>query len=161
MKKIHIGILIITIVVPVAVGMISAFLSYKGMAIYATMSKPPLSPPAWVFSVAWTVLYIVMGVASYFVVVSDADSMLKVTAMLLYGVQLVMNFFWSLIFFNWNNYILAFVWLMFMWCLVIVCAWRFYAVKPIAGYLMIPYILWLTFAAYLNLGAYILSGASK
>lgn len=157
MKKIHIVKLIISIAIPLAVGGISAWLTMDGMKIYGTMNKPPLSPPAWVFSVAWTILYIMMGLACYFVWVSEADSSLKVIAFVIYAVQLAMNFMWSIVFFNWNMYLVAFVWLMIMWCLVIYCAVKFFSLSKLATYLMIPYIVWLTFAAYLNLGAYILA----
>lgn len=157
MKKINMGILIITILIPLLVGGISAALSAKGMASYGTMAKPPLSPPSWAFSVAWTILYVMMGLATYFVAVSEADLHTKTIALTIYGIQLVMNFMWSLIFFNWDAYLIAFVWLMIMWCLVIICAIKFYPISKMACALMIPYILWLTFAAYLNMGAYVLS----
>lgn len=157
MRKIRIGTLVLSILVPLLVGAASAALSAKGMASYATMSKPPLSPPAWVFSVAWTILYIMMGLASYFVLVSKVDTRSKVMAMAVYVVQLAMNFMWSIIFFDAQRYTVAFVWLMIMWCVVILCMAKFYRIDRLAGFMMIPYVLWLTFAAYLNLGAAILS----
>ena len=156
MKKIRLLPFIIAVLIPLLVGIVSAMISSKGMAMYGTMSKPPLSPPAWVFPVAWTILYIMMGVASYFVFVSDADSKLKMMALLIYIIQLAMNFMWSIVFFNWKLYLVAFVWLIVMWGLVIICAFRFYGINKAAGYMMIPYIVWLTFAAYLNLGTYII-----
>lgn len=157
MRKISIGVLIIALFIPLAVGGISAALSAQGMSAYGNMNKPPLSPPAWVFSVAWTILYIMMGLASYFVAVSDPGTEGKIMAMTIYAIQLGMNFMWSIIFFNWESYLVAFIWLMIMWCIVILCAFRFFAISRIAGYLLIPYILWLTFAAYLNMGSYILN----
>lgn len=156
MKKIRLLPFIIAVLIPLLVGIVSAMISSKGMAMYGTMSKPPLSPPAWVFPVAWTILYIMMGIASYFVFVSDADSKLKMMALLIYIIQLAMNFMWSIVFFNWKLYLVAFVWLIVMWGLVIICAFRFYGINKAAGYMMIPYIVWLTFAAYLNLGTYII-----
>lgn len=156
MKRISIATLLIAMFIPLLVGGISATISVQGMNMYAGMNKPPLSPPAWVFSVAWTILYLMMGLASYFIIVSENDGG-KVMAFALYAAQLAMNFMWSIIFFNMGNYLLAFVWLMIMWVVVIICAARFYSISRMATYLFIPYILWLTFAAYLNLGAYILS----
>lgn len=149
----------LTLFIPPIIGMISAAISARGMAAYGNMEKPPLSPPAWVFSVAWTILYLMMGLASYFVLVSEASQKIKNTSFLLYGIQLVMNFFWSIIFFRWEMYLGAFIWLILMWILVIICAIRFYRSSKVAGYLLIPYVMWLTFAAYLNLGAVILSKA--
>lgn len=157
MKRVSIGILIISILIPLLVGGISAALSSKGMVNYGTMAKPPLSPPSWVFSVAWTILYFMMGLAAYFVMVSGMDLRTRTIALTFYGIQLAMNFMWSIIFFNRQAYLFAFVWLIVMWCLVIISAVKFFPISKIAGMLMIPYILWLTFAAYLNLGAYILS----
>lgn len=157
MRKLRIGTLIIAIMVPLIIGCISAVLSAKGMNIYGNMQKPPLSPPAWAFSVAWSILYVMMGVASYFVIVAGADSRSKSMAILIYAIQLAMNFMWSIIFFNWGLYMFAFIWLMVMWLLVILCTVKFFGLNRTAGWLMIPYVLWLTFAAYLNLGAWYLN----
>lgn len=161
MKKISVGVLIISLFIPLAIGGISAVLSNQGMTMYGSMSKPPLSPPAWVFSIAWTLLYIMMGISSYFIIISDTNIRSKSMALIIYGVQLAMNFMWSIIFFNLGMYLFAFLWLLAMWCIVIVCAFRFYSINKFSAYLLIPYILWLTFAAYLNLGAYVLSIVSK
>lgn len=159
MRKINIGALIVALIIPLLVGGISAVLSGKGMAAYGSMSKPPLSPPAWLFPIAWTILYLMMGLASYFIFVSEDSSGSKMSALIIYCVQLVMNFMWSLIFFNWEHYMFAFIWLIVMWGLVILCAILFREISRLASYLMIPYILWLTFAAYLNMGAYLLNQA--
>lgn len=157
MRKISIVTLVLSLLIPLLIGGISAALSAKGMATYATMSKPPLSPPGWVFSVAWTILYIMMGLASYFVLVSKVDTNNKVMAIAIYMLQLAMNFMWSLIFFNAERYFIAFIWLMVMWCLVIICMIKFFKIDKLAGSMMIPYVLWLTFAAYLNLGTVIIN----
>lgn len=157
MRKISMATLIVAILIPVIVGGTSAIISSKAMIAYGTMNKPPLSPPAWVFSVAWTILYVMMGLASYFIVMSEASMSKKTTVLILYAVQLIMNFMWSIVFFNWNMYLVAFIWLMIMWCIVIACAVKAYSVSKTATWLLIPYILWLTFAAYLNMGSYLLN----
>ena len=154
LKSFSLSTLIVALLIPLLVGGISAALSSRAMIAYGSMNKAPLSPPAWVFSVAWTILYIVMGLASYYVIMMESDPRIKAVALGIYALQLAMNFMWSLIFFNWRMYLVAFIWLMIMWCLVIVCAFRFYSISKIAGIMMIPYILWLTFAAYLNFGTY-------
>lgn len=156
MKRMNIVALVISILIPLAVGGISAALTSKGMTMYSSMEKPPLSPPAWVFSVAWTLLYIMMGLASYFIIVSEADPRSKAMVLTIYGIQLAMNFMWSIVFFNWGMFLFAFIWLVIMWALVCFCAFRFASISSIAGYLMSPYVLWLIFAAYLNFGAYML-----
>lgn len=157
MGKVHIGALIIALFIPLAVGGISAALSAEGMAAYGNMNKPPLSPPAWLFPVAWTILYLMMGLASYFIFVSESSFGSKSLPLIAYAVQLAMNFMWSIVFFKWGNYLLAFIWLMIMWGLVIWGAILFSRISRLAACLLIPYILWLTFAAYLNMGAYILN----
>lgn len=157
MKRISVGTLILTLFLPLLIGGLSAGLSSKGMALYTTMNKPPLSPPAVVFPVVWLILYLMMGLASHFVLISEAEAGDRMTALILYAVQLAMNFMWSIIFFGWGLYMAAFVWLIVMWCLVIICTIRFFGISKIAAYLLIPYIIWLTFAAYLNLGVSILN----
>lgn len=159
MGKLNIGVLIVAIFMPLAIGGISATLSAEGMVIYGKMSKPPLSPPAWLFPVAWTILYLMMGVASYIIFISESAFRSKSVALIIYMVQLLMNFMWSIIFFNWGYYLFAFIWLIVMWGLVIFCAIHFLRINRLAACLLIPYILWLTFAAYLNMGAYILNKA--
>ncbi len=161
MRKSSIGMLIISLLMPLLIGAFSAMLSSEGMSMYATMRKPPLSPPAWAFPVAWTILYLMMGLASYYVITSTGESGNKNVAITLYLVQLAMNFLWPIVFFNWGMYLLAFIWLMALWCVVIVCAIKFCAIDKMAGCLLIPYILWLTFAAYLNFGTYFLAMKSR
>lgn len=161
MRKISVGTLIFALFIPLLVGAVSAALSRKGMLLYGDMQKPPLSPPPWVFSVAWTILYLMMGLASYFIIVSETDMRAKAMALIIYSVQLAMNFMWSIFFFNMGILLFSFVWLMIMWGIVILCAFRFFPINRTAAFLLIPYILWLTFAAYLNMGSYILNMNTK
>lgn len=146
--------LIKCIILPLAVGAVSGFLCRNGMKEFMSMPQPPLSPPAWLFPVVWTILYALMGSAAYYILVSESKE--RGRALALYGIQLVFNFFWSILFFNVKNYLFAFGWLMAMWLLIIMTALSFYKIKKKAGYLLIPCILWTTFAAYLNYGVYLL-----
>ena len=146
--------MIICIAIPLIVGGLSAVLTMDNMIMFDYVAKPPLSPPAWLFPVVWTILYVLMGLASYFVLISKKPKKQVNTALIFYGLQLVFNFFWSLIFFNLGNYLFAFIWLLALWVLIIITAVKFYNIDKKAGYLMIPYILWVTFAAYLNYGIY-------
>ncbi len=148
--------LIIALLIPLLVGGFSALLT-GGMDTFKILDKPPLSPPSWVFPVAWTILYLLMGFASYLVYTASAPAYKKNNALLFYGIQLFFNFFWSIIFFAWEMYTFAFVWLMIMWVLIIITTVKFWKISKPAGYLMIPYLLWVTFAAYLNLGIAILN----
>lgn len=157
MKKYSILALIIALIIPMVVGGVSSALSSQGMTMYGSLNKPPLSPPAWVFPVVWTILYLMMGLASYYIFISEADRRTKTMALVFYAIQLAINFMWSIIFFNWNEYLIAFFWLLLLWCVVIICAFRFFPINKTAAYLLIPYIIWLTFAAYLNMGTYYIS----
>ena len=146
--------LILCLLIPLAVGGLSAFLTKNSMEIFKTLQKPPLSPPAKLFPFVWTILYILMGLASYIVLTSKKPSTL---GLILYGVQLFFNFFWSILFFNKEMYLVSFIWLVIMWLLILVTTVLFYRNTKFAGYLMIPYLLWVAFAGYLNFGIYLLN----
>ena len=119
--------------------------------------QPPLSPPGWLFPVVWTVLYVLMGIASYLVSVSDAPHEEKARALWTYGIQLAFNFLWPIAFFNLKWYLFAFLWLVILWILILITALRFGRIRKPAGYLLVPYLLWVAFAGYLNLGIYLLN----
>ena len=149
--------LAISIAIPLAVGLVSGFLTRNGMQIFAMVNKPPLSPPAWLFPVVWTILYVLMGVASYLVANEGRDREDVQKALDTYAVQLFFNFAWSIIFFNFGWYLFAFTWLMAMWALIIRMFLQYKKINKTAAYLTIPYLAWVTFAAYLNLGIYLLN----
>ncbi len=148
--------LLISLAVPLAVGGLSALVS-GGMGDYALLDKPPLSPPGWVFPVVWTVLYLLMGYASYLIWEAPADPAQKKKALLLYGLQLAANFIWSPLFFGAGLRLTALLWLVVLWVLILLTIRAFSAISERAGDLLIPYILWVSFAAYLNLGFYLLN----
>lgn len=154
-RTFNIGLLLLALAIPLATGALSAWLTSKSMMAYNSMPKPPLAPPAWLFPVAWTVLYIMMGLASYFVLIAKVEKGQKQFALMLYVVQLVFNFFWSIIFFNLDMPLFAFIWLVMMFVIILVCMIKFCVIDKVAGILMIPYIVWMMFAGYLNMGSYI------
>lgn len=156
-SKVRIFALLTAILIPVLTGLFSSYLTRNDMAIYGTMNRPAPAPPGWVFPVAWTALYIMMGLASYFVFVSDADGETKRKALTAYGIQLLMNFCWSILFFTYSRYLLALIWLLGMWLVILICTVRFYRIHRSAGVMMTLLLLWTTFAAYLNLSCYIMS----
>ena len=150
--KVKIKPLILSLAVPLLTGGLAALLSRNQMGMFDTISKPLLSPPAWLFPVAWTVLYLLMGLASYRVFTARAETAKKNSALLFYAAQLGFNFFWTLIFFNLGAYFFAFFWLVALLALIIITTVKFYGIDKTAAYLMIPYLVWVTFAGYLNLG---------
>lgn len=148
--------LVVCIVIPLAVGGVAALLTMNSMKTFASLNQPLLSPPAWLFPVVWTILYTLMGIASYLVATSDKTYRAR-SALTFYGIQLAFNFLWSIVFFNLEAYWVAFVWLVLLWGLILITTVLFYRISKTAGYLLIPYLLWVTFAGYLNLTIAILN----
>lgn len=149
--------IIFCIAFPLLVGAVSALLSGAMDGFDASLRQPPLSPPGWLFPLVWTVLYILMGICSYIVYESGAPQESIKKAQTFYYMQLAFNFFWSIFFFGFELYAFSFFWLLALLVLTVITAVRFYAQKSSAGYLMLPYIAWLTFAAYLNFAIWILN----
>ena len=148
--------LLINLAIPLGVGGLSALIS-GGMGDFKTMNQPPLSPPGWIFPIVWTVLYLLMGYAAYRVQTSGKDPEQIRKAMRLYGVQLLLNFLWSPVFFGLHWYLVAFFILVALWVMIYLTMLAFSRLDETAGDLLIPYILWVTFAGYLNLGVYLLN----
>ena len=149
--------LIISILIPLAVGGAAALIANGSFKDFETLNKPPLAPPAWAFPAAWTLLYILMGIAAYLVYSSEKYPGRIERALTFYAVQLFMNFCWTLIFFNLKLYLAAFIWLVLLWGAIAGTALLFRFISKPAGWLMLPYLAWVTFAGYLNLGVYILN----
>lgn len=143
------------IALPLAIGVVSALLSADVMGRFGSMNQPPLSPPAWLFPVAWTILYVLMGLASYLLYVArpmtEEVRKLRTRALVLYAAQLVLNFVWTPIFFNGGLYYVAFVILVGMWVLIAALMATAVKVDRRATFLLIPYLVWTTFAGYLNI----------
>ena len=140
--------------IPLAAGGLSALLTRGSMESFEALNKPPLSPPGWLFPVVWTVLFVLMGIASYLAAVAGGPNR---TALTVYGVQLLFNFVWPLLFFRLAQYLPAFIWLVILWVLILVTAVLFYRISKPAGYLMLPYLAWVAFAGYLNLAIFLLN----
>ena len=140
------------------VGILSGILSREGTRLYGEIiNKPTLSPPAILFPVVWTVLYALMGIGAARVDASIPGTT-RNRALNVFVIQLAVNFFWSLIFFNAQAYGFAFLWLLLLWGMIIVMIVLFYRVDRLAALLQIPYLIWSTFAAYLNYGVWQLNG---
>lgn len=145
------------IAIPLLMGGLSAFISGGGMQAFGMLTQPPLSPPGRLFPVVWTILYIMMGIASWLVWTSDINKQDIFYALMVYGRQLFVNFFWPIFFFRLNWYLFAFVWLLLLWGLILANILVFYPIRKTAAYLLIPYLVWVTFAGYLNLGIWYLN----
>lgn len=147
---------IISVAISLSIGGLSAILTRQSMSVYSSLNRPALAPPAIAFPIVWTILFFLMGISAY-LVYREQNSEYRTSALFIYGVQLIVNFIWPLIFFNSQKFLLAFFWLIILWLLVLIMIILFHKVKPSAAFLQIPYILWLTFAGYLNFMVYLLN----
>lgn len=148
---------LISIAIPLIVGGLSAFITKGDMDLYSEINQPAFAPPGWIFPVVWSVLYTLMGISLYFVWNSNATYNDKRRAYIFFGVQLFLNFIWSPIFFGMQYFLLAFIVLIFMWFFTLGMILSFCKISRVAGFLQIPYLLWLTFAGYLNFAIYLLN----
>ncbi len=149
--------LIKNIAIPLGVGIVSGFLTRSGVEEFnATAIKPFFMPPGWVFPVAWTILYILMGISAYLIDIAP-DAKNKKFAQTIYYVQLFFNFCWSFIFFAFGYYLFAFIWIIILWVLIIATIIEYNKIEPKAAYLFIPYLIWVTFASLLNFSIYLLN----
>lgn len=147
--------LIKQLLISLGVGGLAALLTRGNMDLFETINKPSFSPPAILFPIVWTILYILMGISAY--MIAEDTSKEAVNARRLYAAQLFFNFFWSLIFFNGQWYLAAFIWLVVLWSLIFLWILSLMKVKILAGVLQIPYLLWVTFAGWLNLAIWLLN----
>lgn len=146
---------VISIGIALAVGGLSAILTADNMMIYQEIIRPTLAPPAFLFPIVWTILFVLMGISSAIIYKSNEKSSSK--ALTIYAIQLVVNFFWSIIFFNLRNYLFALIWILLLWFLIIFMIYKFYGINKTAALLQIPYLLWVTFATYLTFMIYLLN----
>ncbi|MBR6623881.1 MAG: tryptophan-rich sensory protein [Ruminococcus sp.] len=157
MNKIKWTELLIFIIGTELVGALSSLLSGNFSSFYSELTRPPLSPPGILFPIVWAILYALMGISAYMVYVSDSDEDEKKKALGLYAIQLFVNFMWSIVFFRFEQVGAALAVLILLIILVVMMIISFRRIRPLAGYLNIPYLLWLIFAAYLNTGILILN----
>lgn len=151
--------LILCLALPLGIGGLAAWLTRDGFAQYAALVQPPLAPPGWVFPVVWTILYLLMGYSSWRIVETPEEyPPEKRNALIAYGAQLIANFIWPLLFFGIGYRLTAFFWLCILWLLICITIKLFSDMDRLAGKLLIPYCLWVTFAGYLNLGVVLLNG---
>ena len=157
MRKSDIKDFVQCILLPLFVGGLAALFTMNSMQQFQSMEKPPLSPPAILFPIVWTLLYVLMGIASYLIFKADASGTDKEKALRTYGVSLIFNFLWPIFFFRYELYLFSFLWILLLWGIILITILLYNQINKTAAYLMIPYLLWVTFAAYLNLGIYLLN----
>ena len=140
-----------------AVGGLSGWLTRDGAKAYSeSIIQPPLSPPALVFPIVWGILFVLMGIGAARIYLAP-PSRERTNSLRIFLLQLAFNFFWSILFFNLQAFGAALVWLLILWGLILWMIVSFRKVDPLAAWMQIPYLLWVTFAAYLNYGVWMLN----
>ena len=149
---------LISVAIALGVGGLSALLTMKNMEIFDMVKKPPLSPPALLFPIVWTILYVLMGISSAIIYERRNTYPENVRdALNTYASSLIVNFAWSIIFFNLQAFLIAFVWLILLLTLIALTILKYSKIERSAAYLQIPYIIWVAFAGYLTLGITLLN----
>lgn len=140
--------ILLNVAISLGIGALSAFFTMNSMDIYQKINRPSIAPPGYIFPIVWTVLYVLIGLSSYLIHRSKDDH--KESALILYYFQLALNFIWPIIFFNYQNFLLALAVLLGLNISVIILIRLFYKIRPLAAYLLLPYLGWILFALYLN-----------
>lgn len=154
MKKINWKKLVIIILITFIVGSFFSWFTMNNMETFKELEKP-INVPGVLFPVVWSILYLLMSISCY--IVTESNNPNKNKGFIIYAVQLIINSLWSLIFFGFESYLFAFVWLLLLLISIIWMIAVFYKIDKKAGFLQIPYLLWVVFAGYLNLGIYLLN----
>jgi translocator protein len=149
--------LIVSLALPLAVGGIAGIFTAQAVPEwYASLNRPSFGPPNWLFGPVWTVLYILMGI-SLFLVWKMEPSRERNLALIVFALQLLLNFGWSFLFFYFKMIGFALIEIIFLWIGIVVMLVVFYKIKPIAAYINLPYFFWVSFAAILNSAYYLMN----
>ena len=149
---------VISILIPLVVGGLSALLTASNMNLFDTITKPPLSPPAVLFPIVWTILYILMGISQAMIWLKREQNPTSTDrGIYAYAISLTFNFFWSIFFFNFKWFLFSAIWLIALLVLIVATIYFYKKVKPLSAYLQILYLIWVTFAGYLNIAIYLLN----
>jgi translocator protein len=143
--------LIYSIIICQMAGVVGALFTSSSVSTwYAALTKPALTPPGWVFGPVWTVLYLLMGVALFLIWKKGIKSAISKIAVKVFAIQLALNVLWSILFFGMQKPGLAFIDIVILWLGIVASIYLFYKISKPAAYLLIPYLLWVSFATYLN-----------
>lgn len=154
-KKIKWKALIVSILIPIGLGIISG-ISGEASEVFKQLAKPSFSPPAIVFPIVWTILYILMGISAYLIYMSR-DKRKSKSALRIYLIQLLLNGLWTTLFFRFRLFLFSFLWLLIIIAFVLAMIIKFYRINKWAAYIQIPYLLWLIFASFLNYEMYLIN----
>lgn len=146
---------LISIAIALAAGGLGGIVTYRGLPAYEQLTKPPLTPPSIVFPIVWTILYVLMGISA--AIIYQSPTVRRDTALAIYALQLLFNILWSVFFFGMQAYLFSFLWLVLLWLLILLMIKSFSKINKTAALLQIPYLLWVTFAGYLNFAIWMLN----
>lgn len=157
MNKSNIIKLVISLLLPLSVGAVAGIFTSQAVPTwYASLNRPSFSPPNWIFGPVWTALYILLGI-SFFLIWKEKASKERDLAIKIFSIQMLLNFAWSFLFFYFNLIGVALIEIILLWISIALMIYLFYKIKPVAAYLNIPYLLWVSFATILNAGYYFLN----
>ncbi len=148
---------LISCAISLGVGALSALLTGGQMDLYSQINVPPLSPPSILFPIVWTALFLLMGISAARIALSETSAVKKENALTIYAVSLALNFTWSILFFNYRAFWVSVAVILALWTSVLVTVLRYYRIDKVAAFLQIPYLLWVTFATYLDIAIAILN----
>ncbi|MGM0482740.1 MAG: TspO/MBR family protein [Patescibacteria group bacterium] len=150
--------LLIALGLPQTAGLIGSFFTTPNISTwYEGLSKPELAPPNWIFAPVWTTIFVLMGIAFFLVWNKGMERKDVKIASVVFVIQLVFNTLWSVIFFGMQSPFWGFVWIILLWLLIALNIFIFFRISKITGWLLVPYILWASFAAYLNYAIWMLN----
>ncbi|WP_167954744.1 TspO/MBR family protein [Anaerosporobacter faecicola] len=147
--------LLISLAIPQIVGAVTGLVTSNSREIYQNLNKPDLAVPGYVFPIIWPILFLFMGIASYLIYCSDSKEREK--ALRLYGINLLLVFVWSVVFFTFQAYAAAFLVIVAFWGVVFTMITMFTQISKVAGWILLPYFIWITYAGYLNLQVVLLN----
>jgi len=152
--------LVISIIICLAAGFIGSLFTTTGPdSWYSSINKPSFNPPGWLFGPVWTFLFILMGISLFLILKQGFSNPAAKTALLIFAAQFILNILWSALFFGMQSPLAAFIEIVILWIFILWTIIAFYPISRPAAYLLIPYILWVSFAAILNFSIYMLNKA--
>jgi len=150
--------LTISVITCLLAGSIGSFFTTPSIRTwYATIQRPALAPPNWIFGPVWTVLYVLMAVSAFLIWEKGIKKVEVKTSLYVFGIQLALNSLWSILFFGMHSPVLAFIEIIALWLAILLTIVKFYRLSTTAAYLLLPYLIWVSFAAFLNFSFWILN----
>lgn len=153
---------VLSIAICETAGLIGSVFTFSSIPTwYATLVKPPLNPPSWVFGPVWTILYALMGIAAFLIWQKLEKNKKAKESLMIFGLQLTLNTLWSIVFFGLQMPGLAFIIIVMMWLAIAGTIFSFAKISRTAAYLLVPYLIWVSFASYLNFGLWFLNAGAS